>query len=710
MRSILTTVLLMLAGIGLPVEKRSGLLFREDWKELPAVTPVTQEHVANPALTLHLYGPGKDEIKKSHHDQPKDDPYYIWSGECKGNWAVALGHRDLLVDLTGAAKIRWRSKQSGGRQLRIIVKLAEGAWLVSDQSDGPSESWRESEFKIAEIHWRALNIEAVTEGNWVEKPDLSRVDEIGFTDLMAGGRTPASSRLDWIEVWATARKRALSRKSPNTSSLVHPGKDGKLVYAADERGNRIPDFSHAGYGGGGIAIPDLPVKAEVKPGDGDDGARIQAAIDQVSKLPLDKRGWRGAVLLKKGRYEIARGVSIVASGVVLRGEGQSEDGTVLVATGTEKRILINVGGRGEWREAPGTRRAITDAYVPVGVYSFRVKATADLKVGDAIIVHRPSTAEWIHELGMDRIPPRKDGGRIEQWKPGTKDLLFDRVIAKINGNEVTVDAPICNALDQVYGGGGIYKYEFPARITQVGVENLRGVSEYKGHEDEDEAHAWDFIVIDAAANAWVRRITALHFAHNAVKVERKAKWVTVEDSTCLDPVSRVAGSRRYPFTISGQLTLVQRCFARNGRHDFAQGSLSPGPNVFLDCASEKSHSDTGPHHRWAAGALYDNVRVPDGAINIRNRSNLGSGHGWAGANMVLWNCEANSITCEQPPTAQNWAIGCRARERKGDGFWESFGQPVEPRSLYLKQLEDRLGAAAVEAVAGAAQTDKISTR
>jgi hypothetical protein len=694
MRSTWSAVLLMLAGFALPAQERPGMLFREDWKELPAATPVTQEHVANPGLILQRYGPGRDEIKKSHHDQPKDDPYYIWSGECKGNWAVALRHKDFFVDLTGAAKIRWRAKQSGGHQLRIIVKLADGTWLVSDQSDGPSDVWREREFKLAEIRWRALNIGAVTEGDLAEKPDLSRVDEIGFTDLMAGGRTPASSRLDWIEVWAAARK----RESLNTSSLVYPGKDGKLVYVADERGNRIPDFSHAGYSGGGAPLPQAPVKATVAPGEGDDGARIQAAIDAVSKLPLDKRGLRGAVLLKKGRYEIAGALRIAASGVVVRGEGQDENGTVLIAAGIQKRILIEVSGSGEPREVPGTRREITDAYIPVGAYSFHVKDAARLKTGDAIIVHRPSAAEWIHALGMDRIPPREDGGRVEQWKPGTKDLLFDRVIAKINGNQITVDAPICNALDQAYGGGAIYKYEFPARITQAGVENLRGVSEYKGREDEDEEHAWDFIVIDAAANAWVRRITALHFAHNAVKVERKAKWVTVEDSTCLDPVSRISGSRRYPFTISGQLTLVQHCFARNGRHDFAQGSLSPGPNVFLDCASEKSHSDTGPHHRWAAGALYDNVRVPDGAINIRNRSNLGTGHGWAGANMVIWNSEAGAITCEKPPTAQNWAIGCRAKERKGDGFWESFGQPVEPRSLYLKQLEDRLGANAVKAI------------
>ena len=515
MRSIWVVVLLMLAGFALSAEERPNLLFREVGKELPGATAVTEEHVANPALTPHRYGPGRDEIKKSHHDQPK-------------------------------------------------------------------------------------------------------------------------------------------RENLNHSSLVYPGKDGKLVYAADERGNRIPDFSHAGYGGGGIAIPDLPVKAEVAPAEGDDGARIQAAIDTVSKLPLDKRSWRGAVLLKKGRYEIAGMIKIAQSGVVLRGEGQDENGTVLVAAGVEKRILIQVGGSGELREVPGTRREITDAYVPVGAYNFHVKDTTGLKAGDSIIAHRPSAAEWIQALGMDRIPAREDGGRIEQWKPGTKDLLFDRVITKINGNQITIDAPICNSLDQLYGGGAIYKYEFPARITQAGVENLRGVSEYKGRQDEDEAHAWDFIVIDAAANAWVRRITALHFAHNAVKVEKKAKWVTVEDSTCLDPVSRIAGSRRYPFTISGQLTLVQRCFARNGRHDFAQGSLSPGPNVFLDCASEKSHSDSGPHHRWASGALYDNVRVPDGAINIRNRGNLGAGHGWAGANMVL--CETLTINEERTYKLSNTTV------------------------------------------------------
>jgi hypothetical protein len=105
------------------------------------------------------------------------------------------------MDLTGQANIRWRSKQAGFRRLRIILKQAKGGWLVSDQSDGASNDWREREFNVSDIRWRQLDIETVTEGAWEERPDLSRVEEIGWTDLMPGGRSIACSRLDWIEIY-----------------------------------------------------------------------------------------------------------------------------------------------------------------------------------------------------------------------------------------------------------------------------------------------------------------------------------------------------------------------------------------------------------------------------------------------------------------------------------------------------------------------------
>ncbi len=179
---------------------RPGLFFREDWKETPPEIPLSQNHVDNPDLMVQLYGAGKDSLKKSNHEKPLDDPFYVWSGLCLDNWLVSLKHKEYNVDLTGFAKIRWRSKQAGLRELRIALKLADGTWLVSDLSDGPSKDWRIKEFNIQNITWYKLDINRVTEIGPVSNPDLSNVEEIGFTDLMPGGKSASCSRLDWIEV------------------------------------------------------------------------------------------------------------------------------------------------------------------------------------------------------------------------------------------------------------------------------------------------------------------------------------------------------------------------------------------------------------------------------------------------------------------------------------------------------------------------------
>jgi peptidoglycan/xylan/chitin deacetylase (PgdA/CDA1 family) len=180
-------------------------VFREDWKETPAATPVTQDHVANPDLVLTVHGPGRDGVKKSHHDQPADDPYYIWSGATTTPWAVSLRLQRGPIDLSGPARIRWRAKQSGFHQLRPIVQVGPEQWLVAEQSDDAAADWREREFFVAELTWRALDIMRIVEGRVIEKPDLSRVLAVGVTDLRAGGGTPASSRLDWIEVYERRR-------------------------------------------------------------------------------------------------------------------------------------------------------------------------------------------------------------------------------------------------------------------------------------------------------------------------------------------------------------------------------------------------------------------------------------------------------------------------------------------------------------------------
>lgn len=208
--TIQSLLLLLVSAVSAPAAQGGApLFFREDWAETPAETPVTQAHVANHELALSVHGPGGVGVKKSHHDKPADDPYYIWSGTAPANWAISLRRRNADVDLRGPAQIRWRTKQSGFRQLRVVLQLADGTWLVSDASDGPSPDWRERRFKVSELRWRRLNITTIVEGDWIKAPDLSRVREVGCTDLMRGGNTPASSRLDWIEVYGRTVSRPI---------------------------------------------------------------------------------------------------------------------------------------------------------------------------------------------------------------------------------------------------------------------------------------------------------------------------------------------------------------------------------------------------------------------------------------------------------------------------------------------------------------------
>lgn len=496
------------------------------------------------------------------------------------------------------------------------------------------------------------------------------------------------------------------------SAIVYPGDDGRLVYVPDDRGNTIPDFSHAGYGGGGTPLPEVPVAVTLGPAPGDARARIQAAIDEVAALPPDAAGFRGAVLLGAGEYEIDGTLHIRASGVVLRGEGKGTDGTVLIATRRSQHTLVVVDGSGGAEEIAGSRVDIVGDYVPFGARSFQVANASSFSVGDDVVVYRPSTEAWISALGMDEIAPRDDGGEIVQWTAGAYDLHYQRAIAAIDGDVVTVDAPIVSSLDGEYGGGAIYRYRFDGRIANVGVESLRMVSEYRaGEETSDEDHAWVAVSLDRVEHAWVRDVVALHFGFAAVSVERHARYVTVQDCKCLDPVSEITGGRRYSFNVNGSFVLVQRCQTRGGRHDYVTGARVLGPNVFLDSDAVQTHADIGPHHRWATGLLFDNIS--GGEMNVQDRGNWGTGHGWAGAQVVFWNSTGASLACQSPPTAQNYSIGWVGEHSDGrldreDGYWEAHGADVFPRSLYLWQLRDRLGMDAVRAVANESQLDEMA--
>jgi hypothetical protein len=165
---------------------RPPLFFREEWKQTPAggehqVVPA--ESVANPDLTLSLLGPTGKEMLMTGAAGDETNPIHLWTGMCTTPCAFTLKHKNSYADLTGLARIR----------------------LVSKMADGSLTDWIESEFAVSDVRWLRVDpTRMVTTGNWVKDPDLSKVDEIGFADLMpSSGHGPGGwADVGKIEVFA----------------------------------------------------------------------------------------------------------------------------------------------------------------------------------------------------------------------------------------------------------------------------------------------------------------------------------------------------------------------------------------------------------------------------------------------------------------------------------------------------------------------------
>jgi len=209
------------------------LFFKEEWQQRarPADAPadfvpergVTAAAVTNAALELKVYDPnaasipaylakppprtvardwgGPSCIQLAGYNQnpppervaagQRTDAPNLWTGVCQTPVAATLRDRNNYADLTGLARVRWVTRVSGFHEVRPVVKLADGNWFVGDYGEGgPSTNsmlFLESEFAVSSVRWLPLDISRiVTVGQTWAAPDLSKVDEIGFADLLPG--------------------------------------------------------------------------------------------------------------------------------------------------------------------------------------------------------------------------------------------------------------------------------------------------------------------------------------------------------------------------------------------------------------------------------------------------------------------------------------------------------------------------------------------
>lgn len=209
------------------------LFLKEEWRQRTAPANagadfvaeqgVSQAAVTNPALELKLYDPNAASVG-AYRDKPpprsvardwsgpaciqlagnnqnpppqrvaagnSTDPPNLWTGVCQTPVAATLRDKASYVDLTGLARIKWVTRVSGFHVVRPVVKLADGSWFVGDYGEGaPSANstlFLESEFAVSSVRWLPLDISrVVTVGQTWAQPDLSKVDEVGFADLVPG--------------------------------------------------------------------------------------------------------------------------------------------------------------------------------------------------------------------------------------------------------------------------------------------------------------------------------------------------------------------------------------------------------------------------------------------------------------------------------------------------------------------------------------------
>jgi len=531
----------------------------------------------------------------------------------------------------------------------------------------------------------------------------------------------------------------------NAHRALQFGDDGSLRYYPDYRGNRIMDFSGVGFRGG-EQIPNVPVIREIGPFQDpyrDAWAMIQRAIDEVSALPLDENGFRGALYLREGVYRISRPLLVSASGVVIRGAGSGlpapdqlsvsrylypyetshvpgsaqnpmisrracqefepgvtklistwqlfPDNTNVSANHNQSAgqfrtdsVSLNLESSENWdtlvhfigQNIMGTgvafRANVLDQYVGIGSTTIHLDDVSGLSVGDIIFVYRGIDENWAHVTYMSSEPnnPWAANGELAPgFRPAPEAALFQEVrILDINSTTgaIIFDVPMTDVLDMRWGTSYILRFNHDPRITNVGIENIQGISHFQSdskpridilgislYSYNDENHPMQFISMAFVKDAWARDWVSYHFDRGFTT--QLSANITVQDAYVLEPVSLAnGGGHRYAFFIRRSTrVLVQRGYANFSRHAFTWTFYVSGPNVIFDSSAPFQTNSSEPHMRWSSGGLFDNVRA---RIAINNRWEWGTSQGWPGVNYIMYNT-FGPFVISQPQIAPNFILG-----------------------------------------------------
>lgn len=460
---------------------------------------------------------------------------------------------------------------------------------------------------------------------------------------------------------------------------ISKGKDGTLVYEANKRGDKICDFSFAGYEAGLKELPkDIKVITTLKPlGAGkDDTAQIQTALDTVGKNALDNNGFRGVVKLTKGTFIVNGSLSIKSAGVILKG-----DGATLNCKGGNMRTVLILGSPDKMVTLK-KHYQITDTYVPVGAKSLHLEKAAGLVKGTKILICKDVTEKWINSLGMNKLV--RDGQK-QTWIKVGATLDVERTIVKVANNEIFWDIPLCDSIDAAFFEKlEVVQITDTNRVQHIGVEGITLVTNIsKTDIAADSMQAVELLSID---DSWVKDCTFTEFM-TGIDCGSNSRRITLQDNHIARSAVIPGSAKPFDIRIQGSQILI-----RGGSSSSAKtvvfsiatmGSSSTfGPNAIINYKQETENLRIEPHMRWGATGLLIQNAVGGGGVCIINREAMGTGHGWTGANCVVWNSNC-PVVVDSPPGYQNFVFG--GKHPTGSGTFK----PAQSFDLYETQLAER---------------------
>ncbi|RED47791.1 T9SS type A sorting domain-containing protein [Seonamhaeicola aphaedonensis] len=330
---------------------------------------------------------------------------------------------------------------------------------------------------------------------------------------------------------------------------------------------RLPDFSYAGYKSSNESIPNVPVVANLTttgamPDDElDDTAALQSLINQQATL---SRNQRGAIFIPKGRWVIDNQLELNVSGVVLRGEVDSNGRpltTFYFPNGTPSLTSYHIRMLGKFET---TNIGNVSANVAQGVNEFNVAGGSSLNVGDFVQLEQQDPADDSFSSYLH--------GNLDAIGPSTKDLfIHPRIfywyayVTAVNGNTITFDRPLPIELRTEWSPF-IRKMNMDTTTSEMGIENISFVCNNNVAFVHNDYIGFRIMELNEVINCWVKNVELIDLeygirihrksAHNTVSgvliqdVQRSVSLPPVEPkSTFINRMKQQAGGGHHPLEV-----------------------------------------------------------------------------------------------------------------------------------------------------------------